>query len=886
LPLSPYYEALPHGGRREEPAGPGVRSVRSLPTNEAREILPLGITSVKYFIGFVAPFSLLAPLISLAGTDGILEGTTKNKKTGEPLLGVNVLIVGLQRGSATDTTGAFVIQNIRAGKYDVRFTHVGFQSFLAKGVLISPDLKTKLTIALTPADVELGEITVVQERPPIERDVTGTTFLVTGEELTMLPLDNVADVLHTRAGVTLEGNVRGGKATEVQYLVDGLPVQDVLAGGLSANLPNSSISGLSIFTGGFEPEYGNALSGVVNIVTRTGSNEHQLFVRADKDNLFGGSQVSAATDAELSLSGPIQKDKIFYLASMGGAFTHTRWWQDFQYYFDGPIEQNVNAFGKIDYLFTPTLRLGAQLLYSGHNWRDYEFNWRFNLKGLPAERRIAYRLAAIISHSVSESFFYTASLSRYNLVSAIGLGSKDEIPVNDPYQYDFLLQYAVSGQRAWWTRSRQETYTTKFDGTWRANKEHLIKFGGELNLYDLHSDVVKFEPRKTYFGKPLINEPQLNYSSSYAYYPHSGSVYLQDKIDTRDEGILLNVGLRYDFLNPTANRPAIEAIPVRDTSLSYIFHVQNTVRAHLKQQFSPRFGAAMQVAENGFLFVNLGWYFQFPLFDYMYGGLDRVTLAKGISAITGNPDLEPERTMSWEISLKYALPAHIVASATYFHKETTYLVDTKTFIPGDSKLAGTYGFAEYVNNPFGEASGLEIVVSRQRGDWLTGELSYTYMATEGTSGSAQDGFYIAQYGLPPAVRVYPLSWDQRHTVKMISSFKTPWDLNCNFVVEYHSGRPYTNYPTSTGFEPIIGGLFIQNNERMPSYFSADVKVEKYFELAWWPQAKLKAYCDIRNLFSTRNVKWVDSNGMIGGELHDPSGYYIGRRTRVGVQIEL
>jgi outer membrane receptor for ferrienterochelin and colicin len=169
------------------------------------------------------------------------------------------------------------------------------------------------------------------------------------------------------------------------------------------------------------------------------------------------------------------------------------------------------------------------------------------------------------------------------------------------------------------------------------------------------------------------------------------------------------------------------------------------------------------------LFVNGGWYFQYPLFDYLYSGLDQAALAKGLSAVTGNPDLEPERTKAYEISVKYSFPHDIVVSGTYFKKESTNLIDTKTFIPGDSKLAGSFGFAEYVNTPFVNASGFELVVTRERGEWITGEFSYTYMTTEGVSGSASDGFYIAQFGLPPAKRIYPLSWDQPHTFKCCAS---------------------------------------------------------------------------------------------------------------------
>jgi hypothetical protein len=212
-------------------------------------------------------------------------------------------------------------------------------------------------------------------------------------------------------------------------------------------------------------------------------------------------------------------------------------------------------------------------------------------------------------------------------------------------------------------------------------------------------------------------------------------------------------------------------------------------------------------------------------------------------------------------------------------------VDTKTFIPGDSKLAGNFGFAEYVNTPEALASGFEIIVSRERGEWLTGELSYSFMNAEGTSGSAQDAFYVAQYGLPPAVRVFPLSWDQRHTVKAVLTVITPWDLNVNIVSEYHTGRPYTRYPTSTGFDTVKAELFAQNNARMPAYVNLDLKLEKTLTFSWWENSRMKVYVDIRNATNARNVKWIDSNGRIGGELDDPGGFYIGRRTNVGLQVE-
>jgi CarboxypepD_reg-like domain len=243
---------------------------------------------------------LLSGGSAVAGTTGILARVVRDKATHELIPEVNVTIFQLQQGAATDIDGAFQIPNIAAGHYEVRFSHIGHRAYTLKNVAIQPDLRTR---DLEPTDVELPEVTVVLEKPLIQTDVTGSRFQVTDVELNAFPVDNVTDILHLKPGVTMEGNVRGGRADEVLYPIDGLPVKDVLAGEMSVNLPKSSIPGMSITTGGFEPEYGNALSGVVNVVTRSGTNESHYQVKADKDNLFGGEQNSNTSDFDLSASG-------------------------------------------------------------------------------------------------------------------------------------------------------------------------------------------------------------------------------------------------------------------------------------------------------------------------------------------------------------------------------------------------------------------------------------------------------------------------------------------------------------------------------------------------------------------------------------------------------
>jgi hypothetical protein len=821
----------------------------------------------------------LAVSLAAAGTNGSVEGTVRDGKTGEPLPGVNVIIVEVQAGISTDTSGRYILRNVRAGSYSIRFTHVGYTPRLVRTVLVTPDRRMVVDMTLQPSDVPLEEVVVTQEKPLIRQDVTGTTYFLSGEDVKLLPIGNVTDVLGLQPGVTLEGNVRGGKTTDVIYLIDGLPVQDLMAGGVASVLPTSSVFGMSVYTGGFEPEYGNALAGVVNIVTRTGGEDHRLYVRADKDNPFPYTQVSKTNDFEASASGPVLAQKLYYTAAGRGVLTDTRWWQDMQLFFPSPIDRSWSALAKLDYLATPTLRFTAQILYTRHDWRDYEFPWRYNLAGLPPEGRTSNRFALVVSQTPSDNFFYTASLSRFYSGISIGDGSPADVPRDEPWQYDFFLRYVVQGPRAWWARASQESYTAKFDGTLTFVKGHLLKFGGEGTIYNLNSTVIRFEPEMTFFGKPVATAPMLDFSSAYRYFPRSGSLYAQDKIDVLGESGVLNIGVRYDFLDTRAERPAVGIAPSAGGGTTY----SPTVAGGVKQSLSPRFGASMPIDERSTLFVNFGWYTQYPLFDELYSGLDRVALAKGVSAVLGNPSLEPERSAMWEISYKRSFAFDLVAAATYFKKSVSNLVDSKTFVPGFSHISGSYGFAEFVNDPYADIEGLELSMTRSAGAWITGELSYTYMVAGGTSGSAYQGFTAAEYGLPASPEIYPLSWDQRHAVTAVLNVATPGRTDVHLVVHARSGRPFTYYPTTSALAPVNAGIFSQNNQRMPGYAGIDLLVEQHMTLDFWPGCDASVYCDMRNILDAANVSWMDSNGRIGGELGDPSGYFIGRRTRIGIR---
>jgi hypothetical protein len=158
------------------------------------------------------------------------------------------------------------------------------------------------------------------------------------------------------------------------------------------------------------------------------------------------------------------------------------------------------------------------------------------------------------------------------------------------------------------------------------------------------------------------------------------------------------------------------------------------------------------------------------------------------------------------------------------------------------------------------------------------------MVTEGTSDNATQGIQYAQWGFPVAEMPFPLSWDQRHTVKLDAEGKLPWDVEGNLVVLYNSPRPYTFYPTRDGFTPTDPQkVFVPNNKRMEDVLIVNMKLSKQFTIVDGFVTTL--YADARNLLNRKNVRWIDSNGRIGGELGDPGAFYDPRRIRVGIQVK-
>lgn len=254
-----------------------------------------------------------------AGTTGKIAGTVTDANTGEPLIGATVIVVGTKLGAKTDFDGNFVILNVPPGVYEVRATYVGYQPKVLKGIKVSVDLTTRADFKLSTEDIQAAEVVVTAERPLVIKDMTATRAAVGSEEIRSLPIQNPSQVLDIQGGV-VGGTVRGGRRGEVAYVIDGFMVNDVYDGNQARGVNNmgvesQAIQELELLTGGYNAEYGQAMSGIVNIITKDGGSKYEGSLQtffgdyaSNRSDLFPNiNSISpiASRDIQGSFSGPV-----------------------------------------------------------------------------------------------------------------------------------------------------------------------------------------------------------------------------------------------------------------------------------------------------------------------------------------------------------------------------------------------------------------------------------------------------------------------------------------------------------------------------------------------------------------------------------------------------
>lgn len=293
--------------------------------------------STKHILFSILLFCFAAQ-IAIAGTTGKLVGKVTSKVNGEPLIGANVILEGTGIGTATDIEGRYLILQIPPGSYDVRFTMIGYQDVIMRDVRIRVDLTTTIDTELNEGVIGMEAVVVTANRPMVQVDITYSQASISSDEIDMLPVEEFEDIIALQAGVVQSGgdmHVRGGRGGEIAYLIDGITVTDPFNAGMAVEIENNAIQELQFISGTFNAEYGSAMSGIINIITKDGDfNKYNGSVSVN-----GGSYYTKGQMMEVDLlnaEGNLRPDSSMNLFPHLDSF-ESNTISDFQGNFSGPI---------------------------------------------------------------------------------------------------------------------------------------------------------------------------------------------------------------------------------------------------------------------------------------------------------------------------------------------------------------------------------------------------------------------------------------------------------------------------------------------------------------------------------------------------------------------
>ena len=190
-------------------------------------------------------------------------------ESGQPLPGVNLIIAATSQGGTTDSDGYYVILNVSPGSYSLRASFIGFGPQTVEGVRVNIEQTTTVNFQLQEDAIGLEEVVVTAELPVVQADVSNSQLNVSADQIEALPVSSVTSVVGLQAGI--QGlSVRGSGSDELSFMVNGLTLRDERNNAPYTSISLSSVEEVQVQTGGFNAEYGNVRSGVVNVVTKEG----------------------------------------------------------------------------------------------------------------------------------------------------------------------------------------------------------------------------------------------------------------------------------------------------------------------------------------------------------------------------------------------------------------------------------------------------------------------------------------------------------------------------------------------------------------------------------------------------------------------------------------
>ncbi len=811
---------------------------------------------------------------------------------GEPLVGVNVMVENTELGAATDENGEYVVPFVPIGYHKITASCIGYNTITKENVLVISNQTSVLNYKMSLALITMETIVIKAEKPMVIKTQTQTERTITSRDISSLPISEINQIITLQAGVSTSGlgtHVRGGRATEIVYYVDGILTKAPHYGTQSVKVNKEAVEEIAIATGGFDAEYGEAMSGVVNIVTREGSEKTTTNFRYTTDEIFSTDRLNYGYNLyEMSLGGSaLEKKRLKYFVSAEAMLTDC--WQST--YYKVPSEKTEYKIG--GKMSLRLARAKGKLLLSGfhsreqfmrydnfgdqafifhldHNTGETLKNNLLNLtlnympnKNMIIESKTGYthmtRFYAVRdceAEAAADRKWYEDYIFKAHHFPEILLRTDDD-SVRKWYLVDSMMNYYQMIERRSAASLRHNPYgatgfyyTVGDNRMWRflynkdyqgvlsitnsIGKVHELKSGLSIT----YQNVGWFDNNLPYYSIPFWD--------MYDKKPLRLAFYVQDRMDF--EGIIARLGLRLDYFDSKA-RGLANPSDRSDTTL---------IITKPKLRISPRLGFSLPITDRSKLRFNYGHFSQTPTSHNLYRSTEPTVvwlLLHRYNSVLGNPNLTVEKTVSYELGYENQISEVFVFGFIAYFKDIYDLIQTRRFV------SLPYPYYMVTNVDYGNVKGIELTLGKRLRDYWTFNLSYTLQYAKGTASDPWQHYYRIYYAqqIDPITgefllpkNDYWLDFDERHIINSNIGLAFPEDFmlvplrefSSDFIVSYHSGFPYT--PRNARGEQIGEA----NSARLPGYINVDAHVAKDVKIAG---VKFTVFTQMYNLFNTEQI---------------------------------
>ena len=843
---------------------------------------------------------------------GKIAGTVVDRKTGRALAFVNIAIPEARTGALSDSKGEFLIGNVPPGTYTLRAQFTGYGAESVAGVTVTAGATTPVRITMAEIVVKQEETVIVTgERPLIDTKSGSTMRTVRKEDIENQGLQSLSDVVAQQAGVSSDNNqirVRGGRADETTFIIDGVTNRDPISGESTAGSINArSVAEVNVIASGFSARYGQALSGIVDVKLKEGGQKFEAGFSAQAGNWFTqyyngvisgpdwfagglsklGIHMAGETSFLLDVSTDFSNTYLPNIQDQPGRPRLKSGYEDsflgmkFKYSpnFFMPSEENTwrglykwtwkpDGKNKVDFGFSKRISFDQGFTrrpISDLAGQSIPYPWlfegRFNHAQTVTSDVNSTQLT--LTHTMNKNAYHSLMIARSFNVQEAAVDGKlwteyeqpDDLALPPGQNREYFVD---SGDANEWWNYWSESITTDYKLGMNLGRIHKTEFGFSNSFQNVqYVDIIEpwvFDPDG--LGKD---------HDLWHVYPAIGAFYAQDRLEL--EGFVAEAGARVDYWFPGEQLEDAVADTsnnnVSDATRTAFYEDTGSIFGHrVKAVVSPRVSVSHPIQNRDKLFFNFGQFTQFPSYIFVYSKMTSVSSAS--FPILGNANLNPEKSVQFEVGAQHLFDDNAAAKISLFQKDIYDYPTSVRFRRQEGAVISD--FSVYLNSDFSRARGFELEYEKPRTKYFKWKATYEYSVAKGKSSDPNQAKIVEEGGgdatEPPLSEGF-LSWNRPHKLTLNGDYrvaqgqdqprlfglKIPNGFGVNLFGTIQSGKAYT--PADV------------DGDATGRVYSKNGPIEAVFNLRLNQEVKLgatnrlNAYLVAENLLDWKVVKRVD-----------------------------